>query len=488
VKPPSHALAHYEAASYCVCSRWYGRRALFAIPGISALIIFILARPQEFFPLLQRVPFLHLFTALAVLGWMIDVRLRRLQPIATPTLPWIVGLCLWAIIGSAVVAPAQLMARLVDMAILFSLYGTIAHGIQRFRTFQIVAGVVTATCMFVTLVCFHQGLSPLQCVGGEESGGEGDISGQADGRDCVVNEDCRGPDAEPGLSYRCERVGLFGTYSVEERVRYRGDLHDPNEVSLTICAGALSLLIGFAIRKRKLFAVLLCGLGAAIVFWTVLLTQSRGGLIAGMLVPGVYLVRRFGFKAVIPAAAIALPVMMLGSRSGESADMSTQQRYEAWATGLQMFRHNPVFGVGARQFTEHHFLTAHNTYVLAFSELGFPGLVLFVAIIYLTMKVLIVGLRELRTVPGSAAATVWGMSLFASMAGILMQINSLSFLYHPVLWIFFGLVGAWCSAIRYHRPEFQVRLSWRDMAIIVGGCAIFVMVFLPIFLRLKGEA
>jgi hypothetical protein len=65
---------------------WSAR--LFAIPGIAALMIFILARPQESFPLLQRVPFLHLFTVLAVLGWVIDVRLRRLQPVAVPTLPW----------------------------------------------------------------------------------------------------------------------------------------------------------------------------------------------------------------------------------------------------------------------------------------------------------------------------------------------------------------------------------------------------------------
>ena len=56
---------------------------MFAVPGIAALIVFILARPQEFLPLLQRVPFLHLFTALAVLGWVIDVRLRRTQPMLT---------------------------------------------------------------------------------------------------------------------------------------------------------------------------------------------------------------------------------------------------------------------------------------------------------------------------------------------------------------------------------------------------------------------
>jgi len=457
---------------------------LFAIPGIAALIVFILARPQEFFPLLQRVPFLHLFTVLAVLGWVIDVRLRRLQPVATPTLPWVVALFLWIIIGTAVIVPAQLIARVVDMMILFALYGTIAHGVQRFRTFQTVAGVVATTCMFITLVCFHQGLAPRQCIGGGE-GGEGDI-GTPDGRRCEVNDDCRGPDAEPGVEYRCERVGLFGTSSIEDRVRFRGDLHDPNEVSLTICAGALSLLIAFTLRKKRSFGAFICRVSAVIVVWTVFMTQSRGGLVAAMLVPGVYVVRRYGIKAVFPAAALGIPIIMLGSRSGEAADVSTTLRYEAWSTGLEMFRHSPIFGVGARQFTEHNFLTAHNSYVLTMSELGFPGMVLFVAVIYLSVKSLLVGLRELRAVPEAEVATVWGMSLLASMAGILFQINTLSFAYHSVLWIFFALVGAWCSAIRYHRPDFRVRLSWRDLSIIVLACAGFIFVGLPLFLKLKG--
>jgi len=460
-------------------------RALFAIPGISALIVFILARPQEFFPLLQRVPLLHLFTVFAVLGFVIDVRLQRLQALATPTLPWVIALILWIIAGTAVVVPDQLMSRIVDMAILFAVYGTIAHGVQRFRTFQAVAGVVTLTCMFITLVCFHQGISPRQCIGGSE-GGEGEITGVPDGRFCENNDDCRGPDAEPGKEYRCERVGLFGTSSIEDRVRYRGELHDPNEVSLTICAGSLSLLIAFALRKRRSATVFMYWIAAAIAAWTVVMTQSRGGLVAAMLVPGVYIVRRYGIKAMFPAALVALPVLMLGGRSGESADESTRFRYEAWASGLDMFRHSPIFGVGARQFTEHNFLTAHNSYVLTLAELGLPGMVLFVAIIYLSVKSLVVGLRELSGIPQAQVATVWGMSLLASMAGILFQITTLSFAYHSVLWIFFGLVGAWCSAIRHHRPEFKVGLTWRDLFIIGIACLVYAMLILPVFLKIKG--
>jgi O-antigen ligase len=457
---------------------------LFAIPGIAALIVFILARPQEFIPLLQRVPFLHLFTVLAVVGWVIDVRLRRLQPVASPTLPWVAALLLWSIICTAVIVPDHLIARMIEMAILFVLYGTIAHGVQRFRTFQIVAGVTAGTCMFIALVCFHQGLAPRQCIAGAE--GEEGSSGIPDGRSCEINEQCRGPDAEPGFDYRCERVGSFGTYSVEGRVRYRGELQDPNEAALTISAGALSLLIGFALRKRKTASVFAYVVGVGIAAYAVYMTQSRGGQVSAMLVPGVYLVRRYGLRAVIPMGLLALPVLLLGGRSGESADISTQLRYEAWGQGLEMFHHSPIFGVGARQFVEHHFLTAHNSFVLTLAELGFPGMVLFVAVNYLTMKSLLVGLRELSSVPGSEVATVWGMSLLAAMSGILFQINTLSFAYHSVLWIFLGLVGAWCSAIRYHRPEFTVRLTLRDLVIIVLACATYALFVLPLFLRTKG--
>jgi O-antigen ligase len=458
---------------------------LFAIPGIAALMIFILARPQEFLPLLQRVPFLHLFTVLAVLGWVIDVRLRRLQPLASPTLPWVVAFVLWCIVGTAVIAPDKLQVRMVELISMFALYGTIAHGVQRFRTFQLIAGVLAATCTFIALVCLHQGLAPLQCIAGQESG-EGDIEGTPDGRECATADDCRGADAEPGLEYRCERAGLFGTFTTGERVRYRGELHDPNEVALTIAGGALSLLIAFAMRSRTPQAAFLFGAGALIAFYSVYLTQSRGGLIAGLLVPGVYVVRRWGLRAMIPAALIALPILMSGGRSGADADLSTEMRYEAWATGLAMFRHSPIFGVGARLFGAHHFLTAHNTFVLTLAELGFPGMVIFVSIVYLSFKTLLVGLRDLRDVRGTNAATVWGMALLASMAGVVVQINTLSFAYHSVMWIMFGLVGAWYSAVRYHRPEFRVRMTWLDFIIVVTACGAYTTVLLPVFLRYKG--
>ena len=189
---------------------------------------------------------------------------------------------------------------------------------------------------------------------------------------------------------------------------------------------------------------------------------------------------------IIPGVILAILVVSLTGRSGENAEVSTALRYEAWSVGLKLFEHSPILGVGARQFTEHHYLTAHNSFVLVLAEMGFVGLFLFMGTLYMSFKTLIVGLRELAFVPGAAAVQTWGMALLASLSGIVFQSNTLSFAYHSVLWIFLGLVGAWYSAIRHH-ADLRIRCGWKDLLAIAGLCVVYAFVFLPLFLRYKGE-
>jgi len=461
------------------------RELVFALPGIGLLIVFILARPQEFLPLLQKVPFLHLGAALAAIGYVVDLRLHRLQPIATNTLPWVGGFLLWALISTALNAPEAIPRLGIELFILFVLYGRLSRGVQRLRTFQFIAGVLAVTCVFIAAICFHQGLAGRGCVGGQAV--EGGVDGQPDGRLCETHLQCSmSPEAEPGLSYRCEKVGLFDTYTIEGRVRYMGELHDPNEVGLLLCAGGVGLLVAFAIRKRKGGGQILMGLGVTLVLVTILMTQSRGALVSAMMVPGVYVLRKYGVKALIPAAMFALPVLMLSGRSGASADQSTMNRYEAWAAGIDMFKHSPFYGVGARMFSDHHYLAAHNSYVLTMAELGIPGMFMFITIVYLCIRTLIVGLRELQNIPGTAAAQAWGMGLLSGMLGITFQINTLSFAYHSVLWLFFGLVGGWYSSVRHHRPQFEVKMKGGDLLITGTITVVYAFVALPLWLKFKG--
>src|SRR3569623_2177872 len=123
----------------------------------------------------------------------------------------------------------------------------------------------------------------------------------------------------------------------------------------------MALLNGFALRKKSFAGKLVCYAGVWMVIYTVFRTEARGGLVAAMLGPGVYLLRRYGIKAAIPAAAVAAPVSALGGRSGEAADMSTAMRYDAWSAGIDMWHHSPIYGVGAREFGEHFWMAAHNS-------------------------------------------------------------------------------------------------------------------------------
>lgn len=456
---------------------------MFGVLGICGLLVFILARPQEYVEVLQRLPMLYLCCAGAVGGFVLDVKLRRLDAQPVPILRWVIAFLGWAVICTAVKAGEVLQQSVIELAILFVLFATVAHGVQTLRAFRVVVGTVTVVCLFLTVVCIHQGLQDRSCIVTDpEHPGEG----TPDGRPCEMSVDCYGHDAEPGAEYRCEKAGLFGTYSIEDRVRYRGELHDPNELGMTVCIGAFSLLLAFANQRRRPLAVLLAAIGALAVVYCVLLSGSRGALVVLVLVVAVYGIRRFGAAALVAGGAAAVPMVALLGRSGSAADMSTQLRYEAWAAGLQMFKQSPLFGVGQRQFSEHHFLTAHNSYVLALAELGLVGLVLFVALLYLSVKTLVRGVIELEHVPGARPAQVWAMALLASFAGMIFAINTLSFAYHSVLWIFLGLAGAWVSVVRHHKPDFDVRLTGRDLILIVAGCVAFAGFVLPVFLRLKG--
>lgn len=457
---------------------------MFGIFGICGLLVFILARPQEYVDVLQRLPMLYLCCAGAVGGFILDVKLRRSEPRPVPILRWVIAFIAWATVCNVMRAGPALMKNTIELGIIFIVFATLAHGVQTLRALRIVCATVMAVCLFLTLVCIDQGLQDRSCIITDpEHPGEG----IPDGRPCDMADACYSHDAEPGSEYRCEKAGMFGTYSIEDRVRYRGELHDPNELGMTVCIGAFSFLVAFANQRRRPLTIAGAVLGSMAVFQCVLMTMSRGAIVVFAIIGGVYAVRRYGIAGMVAGAVAALPIVALGGRSGESADASTQLRYEAWSSGLQMFRQSPIFGVGQRQFGEHHTMTAHNSYILALAELGFIGLVLFITLLYLSVKTLYRAVVDLEGVPGARPAQVWAMALLASFAGMLFSINTLSFSYHTVLWIFLGLGGAFVSVVRHHKPDFDVRISLRDFLAIVVGCALFAVVIMPVFVRLKGE-
>src|SRR5262249_60221195 len=113
----------------------------------------------------------------------------------------------------------------------------------------------------------------------------------------------------------------------------------------------------------------------AVVMTEIVLTQSRGGQLTLAAVLGAYFIKKYGYKrGALVGVVMAIPVVLLGGRSDDAANESMIERLGANCAGIKMLLWHPVIGVGLGNFTEEHPHTAHNAYILAAGELGFPGI------------------------------------------------------------------------------------------------------------------
>jgi O-antigen ligase len=361
------------------------------------------------------------------------------------------------------------------------MFVVVCQGVQSFRALRVIAGALLFCFLFLTMVGIHQANAPTGCLMIEDYMQR---LGVPDGRACVIPQDCDGIEAEPGEAYDCQRVGLFGTTALNDRVRYRGSLQDPNELATVVCGG-VALIIGLVAPSRKLRWRVLAVLACAAIFMCVIYTQSRGGMMAYMSIIGVYFIRRYGVKYAVLGVMCMMPLMALGGRDGEAASASTEGRYEAWRSGIDMLKMDPVFGVGKGMFTEYHHLTAHNSHVLAFAELGLLGLYLWVAVLYMTLKPPFMVLRDFANDPRAGPARSWALVIIAMGGPLLVQMMFLSLTYHPMTWIWFGMAGAFYNAVKNHAPEWRVKFGTMDI-LIIGAIAYGFLGVLPFFLLLKG--
>ena len=431
---------------------------MFAAAGLLALIFVEYLRPQEYVPALYSIPLLHLATGIAALGFLLDLRLGLSRLRTAPHLLLTSLLFAWCVITVIVQARWELAMRTSALLVPFAIYLLVAHGIQTFRMLEVMCALLLAIAIALALIGVHQGLADYGCHRISFSTGHAVYT--FDGRACTreQRDSCEGDGTEPGADYVCEKVGLLGTQSVHGRSRYRGTLQDPNELALVV---SIALPFAFALydRRRSLARLLLVVLSCIVIGLCTFFTQSRGGQLVFLSVLAVYFVRRFGaWRGFAVGLLLALPVLLYGGRSG--AGDSTMERLECWWVGLRMTGSSPVFGVGFGRFTEHHYLTAHNSLILVAAELGLPGMLLWTSVVYVAMKIAIQGLKPQVAPVGRS----WALALLASTTGLIVGSFFLSFAYKDVFWIYVGVTGVLYQSIRRHDSGFSVKFGIRDLA------------------------
>jgi O-antigen ligase len=169
------------------------------------------------------------------------------------------------------------------------------------------------------------------------------------------------------------------------RIRGAGFLSDPNDLAQILLIALPLVFIAWR-RGRVVANFFVVLVPATLLLWTTYLTHSRGGLIALAAVALVLARKQLGTPVSMALAGIflfgLLALDFTGGRGISAADGA--DRLEAWASGLEMFKSAPLFGIGFNGFTDLYEITAHNSFVLCLAELGILGSTLWMALLVTT--------------------------------------------------------------------------------------------------------
>ena len=238
-----------------------------------------------------------------------------------------------------------------------------------------------------------------------------------------------------------------GEAEVLHRLRSIGVMNDPNDfcavllVAITICCYFLTD------RDLGLFRVLWL-LPTSMFAYCVALTQSRGGFLALLAGSATWIVLQFGWRKAILVCAVILPTLFI-AYSGRISRLSTaedtaRERFSLWSDALVYFKESPLFGIGQNEFQERNDLVVHNSYLHAFTELGFAGGTLFMGAFACAILILLRLRKGLSEVGDDPLQRFWPFAVTMVVA-YATSLLSISRNYVFPTYLVLGLVTAYVS-------------------------------------------
>jgi O-antigen ligase len=216
----------------------------------------------------------------------------------------------------------------------------------------------------------------------------------------------------------------------------QGILENPNDLAINIAIN-FPLCVAFFFAAKKKPWKLFWAVGLLFMFWGVIATYSRSGLLA-MVVTVVICIWEFGIKGerravlvtavlggmvalgvviVTPNYLVRIESMVRGNIEGSGDRGSLEARQELLKDSVKLMVKHPIFGVGPGNFSSYTLTwrVAHNTYTELGAEAGVPAVFLFLLMLGLTLR----KIRRVRKLPGyegSEDIRLWTSALWAAMA------------------------------------------------------------------------
>lgn len=369
-----------------------------------AYVVLLYVRPHEFVPVFMGWPVLPVFLLVSFFSWLfwqsknLSAPQFRLIPVLTIAMAISVAVNGWLAGGLNVIV------EFLPVVMLFFMVATSIDSMERMREMFI----ALATCMVA--IAWH------------------------------------------GIDQSVNGVGWTGAQlSQETRITYLGFLNDPNDLAMAFVM-ALPMILYLGRDSGFVWKLVSLG-GAGAVLYAIYLTNSRGSVIALAAMLLLFGILRFGVvKSFIVLPILIAPLLALGpSRMAEmSADEdSAEGRIEAWYEGVQLFLSHPIFGVGKGSFVDHNGLTAHNSFVLAFAELGLFGYFFWLSNVVISW-IMVHRVVQCEPPPNASEETVkqWDQlralarTLWYGYLGGLVSAFFLSRTYVVILYLHIGLIVA----------------------------------------------
>ncbi|QDT55386.1 hypothetical protein Pan44_34290 [Caulifigura coniformis] len=453
-----------------------------------AYFLFLLAnaalfvRPAELFPALGNIQvYLYLIVAAILAGiggiWN-QVRSDTLiqQPINLCMLGLTASIAISHLTNGAISLAAEGLFNMVKVLMYFLMLVSVVNTVPRLRQFLQLTVICSSAMVLLSVIDYHDFVaewsnrSDLYAVRELEK----DLPDQAPKLlRHVTDLNGETPDGLPVWVFRLRGLGMF---------------HDPND--LASLAAVTSVISLYFLTDPTVAGVRFLWLAPlALMTHAVLMTHSRGGILAFGVACMAWLAVKYGGKVAMAIGAMgaaAVPVVLGRQGNIEISGGTGQQRIQLWAEGLEQIRSVKLpFGIGENRYHEISGLAAHNSYVHAYVELGFLGgtmffgCFLFAAWAFYRIKrdrIEILDPELRRMMPYIAAM----------LAGWCTGMATLSRCYVPPTYMIVGVAAAYINLVGYYRRRPQpiialdhlVAQRWVLCSIgLLACCFAFVRVF-----------
>lgn len=409
-------------------------------------ILLVFLRPQEFIGYLKDISLLPVVLVLGILMWLLNEKEKNLRSPQNVILPVFFLVMMSTIVisgwaGGAVV----IFNKFFPVLALFTLISSTVQSEKRLRQIMLLIVVMSV------LMVIH------------------------------------------GMQQKQLGIGWTGAKPVDGgRITYTGIFNDPNDLGILFVISLPMIVYLYTYFKLNIIRIIFM-LAFLTVLYGIYLTNSRGSMLAVFSMLGYFGWKKYGVTRSAILLATLLPIaLIVPTRLSEidASEESAHGRVDAWYEGIQMLRENPIFGVGTGQFTEHNYLTAHNSFILVMAEQGLFGFFLWFSFFGLTFVMLLNinnklnelidngGLGERINLEENKKIVT---TLLSSYIGLMVTISLLSRSYTILIYIMVGLIiGYYNGFIKRYGDIIDVKIKfdiWHwFMLSIFGIIAFYILV------------